>query len=352
MSQANDRFESLQKKLPQGLLALAAAFYGIASRIRNALYDCGVLKIKRVNLPVVSVGNISAGGNAKTPLCLYLARLFRDLGRNPVILSRGYGGEARGPLEVSDADSARRVGDEPLLMFRAGERVVIARDRVAGARYIEEKHLGDIILLDDGLQHRRLHRDLNIIAVKMSSEQDAEEWRRGALLPLGFFREPLKPTLARAHTLIFVDRRSNVASHFSVPPDIAAGLPAQLAFFQASFSSSGVLQPGTKQVLPQQSVVAVCGIANPMGFLASLEQQGYPVTEKHIFPDHFPMSEATIAAIRAAIGPARPIVCTEKDLVRLKNIPAGLFVLPVELNIFRKEAFVDYLKLQHLQLFS
>lgn len=344
MSNRSDRHALLKSRMPTGVLAIAAGLYGLVTRLRNFFYDVGLIKVHRVALPVVSVGNISAGGNAKTPLCLYLAKVFREAGSTPVILSRGYGGEEEGPHHVQGTDAARRVGDEPLLMTRAGESVVIARDRVAGARYIEEKRLGDIILLDDGLQHRRLHRDLNLVAVKMSSELDAEEWRKGALLPLGLFRETVASAIARAKILIFVDRRSGPESHFVVPPDIIDNLPKNLGVFEASFVSCGVLDPLTKQPLPKQPVVAVCGIANPAGFLTSLEQQGYPILEKHVFPDHFPMSEATISAIRSAIGPDSPIVCTEKDLVRLKSIPAGLFVLPVELSLFRKEAFVEYLK--------
>src|SRR5947208_4644355 len=164
-------------------------------RAREKLYEHGLLATKRLNHPVISIGNLTLGGTGKTPLVIALAEALRDAGFRPVILSRGYGRTSRGVL-VAGADWEES-GDEPLLMKqRLGNvPVVVGANRFQAGQLAEQRQLGDIFILDDGFQHRRLHRDVDILTI------DPVEWEAGEmLLPRGRWREP-KASVLRAHAV-------------------------------------------------------------------------------------------------------------------------------------------------------
>lgn len=253
--------------------------FWLVTEVRNWLFDNKIFKTTKISLPVISVGNIHVGGTGKTPLVIFLALELKKKGYNPVVLSRGYKGRLRGPHIVVNSDSYTDVGDEPILIKRkAAVPVVIAKDRVKGAKFIQEKKLGDLVILDDGYQHRWLHRDLNILLLPSET---------GSLLPHGTLREDLR-NKSRA--------------------DIVIEKPERVSYLHAKNPSpSLILDPLT----------LVTGIANPERVKSSIEKLGFKVGEFITFPDHHPFSAEERAKYKDA-------VTTEKDLVRFPE--AKVFV--------------------------
>ena len=169
--------------------------------MRNALYDRGVLRARRLDRPVVSVGNISAGGSGKTPFVMLLGELLKARGVKFDVLSRGYGRKSRGVLLVDPAGLPHEFGDEPLLIARRLRvPVIVGEDRYEAGRFAESKFGSQLHLLDDGFQHRRLARDFDIVLV---TPQDATD----RLLPAGRLREPLR-SLNRADAVVLASGAS------------------------------------------------------------------------------------------------------------------------------------------------
>ena len=308
--------------LARPILAPLSALYRVVTGLRNVLYDRGFCSSYQSALPVISVGNLTVGGNGKTPLCLYLVEQLKELGYKPVILSRGYGGNLSGPHRVQENDSPSAVGDEPLLMARSsGVPVVIARARSEGARFTEREGLGDLIVLDDGFQHRKLKRDLDIITVFAGSDEAIADFARGELLPLGRFREDRDAGLHRASMV--------VASYRSVlPPGTDVGalderlqrvLPLGMPVVRAYYEFVEVRSLDGERSIPDCAVQAFAGIANPQGFFESLKRVGYTVEGEHAFRDHHPFTEGEVTKLIDA-HPGALFVCTEKDGVKLREM--------------------------------
>ncbi len=335
------------RSLIQGVfLRILSGIYDGITSARNYLYDAGFLSAYTSSIPVVSVGNVTVGGNGKTPLCLYLVEQLVARGMKPVILSRGYGGRQRGPHRVSDVDTAVDVGDEPLLMARrSGVPVYIARSRSSGARRIEEDEAGDVIVLDDGFQHRRLERDVNIVSIFGGSEKAIEEFARGRLLPYGRFREDRERALSRAD-LAVVSYRRVFPMEGEVPQvdeRILRALPKTVTVFRAFYKSLGVLGLADARPIEPRGVRALSGIANPEGFYQSLSDLGFTVTGRHAYPDHYGFTEDEVVALLASY-PGELFVCTEKDAVKIKGMGerarAAFAELKVSLAVIPSDAFM------------
>ncbi|MCB0339563.1 MAG: tetraacyldisaccharide 4'-kinase, partial [Bdellovibrionales bacterium] len=174
--------------------------------IRNWLFDNKVFSIYKSNLPVICVGNLSAGGNGKTPLVRMIVSELQKIGMQPVVVSRGYGGKIKGPYKVSVSDTPIDVGDEALIYAGDGVPTVIGRSRVAAVKFVESNKVGNVVVLDDGFQHRWLARDLNIVTVNCATDSDVEAFLVGHLLPLGRFRENRDRALSRADMIVFARR--------------------------------------------------------------------------------------------------------------------------------------------------
>src|SRR5437867_7674505 len=226
---------------------------------REKLYASAILPTLRLNHPVISVGNLTVGGNGKTPIVIALAEAFREKGLRPVILSRGYGRTGRGVLLVGS--SWEEAGDEPLMMkCRLGDvPVVVGADRYEAGLFAENQNLGNIFILDDGFQHRRLHREVDILAI------DPVEWCAGeTLLPRGRWREP-KTALTRAHAACVHDS------------DTVAIEPLPIPVFPVRYDVDGLYSkngPVSSQSLQGLAVVAFAGIAKPERFFRTLESMG------------------------------------------------------------------------------
>jgi tetraacyldisaccharide 4'-kinase len=255
-------------------------------------------------IPVLCVGNYHVGGAGKTPTVLALAKLLRDLGETPVVLSRGYGGELRGPVRVDPArHAASDVGDEPLML--AGTLpVVVSRKRAEGVP-LARAHGATVILMDDGFQSPAVVKDASLIVI--DSERGLGN---GQVFPAGPLRAPLRPQLARTDALIIV---GNGSAAGGVAAEIAAhGKPVLRAH----------LKPGEVQVasLRGKRVLAFAGIGDPTRFFNTLRSSGIEVAAQRAFADHHAYSQAELEGLIAeAKRDGLTLVTTEKDLARLRH---------------------------------
>ncbi len=283
------------------LSPVAALFGGIASRrILNA-------KPYRSTLPVICVGNFTAGGSGKTPLALLLGKLVAEEGREPWFLSRGYGGKLEGPERVDAGyHTASDVGDEPLLLARAFPTIV-ARDRRKGAAAIEVMaSTRAVIIMDDGLQNPALAKDLSIAVV------DARRgFGNGRVIPAGPLRAPLDVQARLIQLVVLMGQKS--AENNSVADMIGKLTDAPVVAAETRPNGEAARFRGRK-------VFAFAGIANPNRFFSTLEHLGADIAGKRAFADHHPFSEAEARELlERADRLGATLVTTEKDLARLSG---------------------------------
>lgn len=267
---------------------------------REKLYSSGILSAQRLHHPVISVGNLTLGGTGKTPTVIALAEHLRDRGFAPIILSRGYRRTSREIFVVGS--NWEEAGDEPYLMkLRLGNiPVIVGADRYKAGLLAERKQLGNIFILDDGFQHRRLHRDVDIVMI------DPIEWAEGeALLPTGRWREP-KSALARAHAACIQDNGGFVMPSLPIP---AFGVRTEVL---GLYRDDGFVPVET---LKGKAIVAFAGIAKPERFFAALESLGIHPLRCVRFRDHHRYSRREIERLEGEL-----LVTTEKDAVRLAGM--------------------------------
>lgn len=262
-------------------------------------------------VPVISVGNIVVGGAGKTPVAMAIARRLIALGRTPAILSRGYGRRGREPIVVEPASSVADVGDEPLMMARRGLRVLVGPRRALLAQEAVKRG-ADVLVLDDGLQHRGLHRDLDVLVVDASNPLG-----NARRLPRGPMREGLQ-ALERVG-LVWLTRVD--LARPDDPQIRAFGEPAVESAYAAAADLRG------------ERVFLFAGIARPQPFEALVRSLGASVAGVRWFRDHHRFTERELDDLRRA---GARLVTTEKDAARLPpGFPAT--ALPVELRIVRGE---------------
>ncbi len=254
---------------------------------------------RRLAWPVVSIGSLSAGGAGKTPVVAALAELLGRLGFAVDVLSRGYGRSSATVKRVDAAGTAEQFGDEPLAMARAGLTVYVGADRYTAGRLAEVGELArsqGIHLLDDGFQHRRLARALDVVLL---TAEDTEDW----LLPAGNLREPLR-RLRKADIVVL--RENETEALRPVVRRLGGEMPIWVV--QRRLVLAPVLGP----------VVAFCGIARPDGFFAMLRARGVEVAETVVFSDHYRYGQRDAEHLRS-VAKGRMLVTTEKDEVRLSQ---------------------------------
>jgi tetraacyldisaccharide 4'-kinase len=292
---------------PTSLLLLPLAWaYGAVMGARRVFYEQGWLPSYRIGRPVVVVGNLTVGGTGKTPLVAWLAEKLTERGLRVGILSRGYGSNATAPRVIEPGSRWQDSGDEPLLLRqRTGCDVVVATDRVAGAQLLVQRG-ADVILADDGLQHLRLARDVEIVVI-----DGARGFGNGRLLPAGPLREP-SARAALANVVVV----NGPPEHFSIALAPAA---RDLSSVQMTLKPGRVLPvAGVRADRALESfcgrrVHAVAGIGNPWRFFADLRGRGLDIIE-HPFPDHHPFAPADLN-----FGDAHPVLMTEKDAVKCRT---------------------------------
>jgi tetraacyldisaccharide 4'-kinase len=306
---------------PKGATPLAARLlsplgwlYGRAAFFKQR-FSAG----ERIGIPVICVGNVTAGGAGKTPTALFLAERLKAMGERPHFLSRGYGGTLEGPLRVNPArHSAAEVGDEPLLL--AGEAPCwISADRVKGARAAEEDG-ASVLIMDDGFQNPSLQKDLSFLVI------DGEAGLgNGKVMPAGPLRETYEAALSRAEAVIVIGA-GEPGRH---PAEMAER--AGLAVFSAR------LTPGEAEAaaLRGQKTVAFAGIGRPEKFFRTLEEIGADIQSRHGFPDHAPYSQKDLDGLaKEAARREAVLVTTEKDAMRCRGLSLPrLVTLPVRLDV-------------------
>jgi tetraacyldisaccharide 4'-kinase len=309
-----------------------APLYRGAVAARLGAYRRGWLRKAKLPVPVISVGNLTFGGTGKTPMVVALVRDLVRLGRHPAVLTRGYRRQddrqavVLGPNPRQRADE---VGDEPLELARRlpGVPVVVDADRERGG--LEAIRLGgDVVVLDDGFQHLRLERDLDVVLVDAG-----DPWGGGRLPPLGRLREPAA-ALLRADAVVIT----------KAPPDwrpVVAGIEAEieriapaLQVFVSRLRPSRVRRPDGEGVDPEElrgrRVYAFAGVGRPGGFTDSLREVDTEIVGNRWFPDHHTYSERDLNEVLAAARAADAVpVTTAKDAVKLPE-DAGVWVLEVE----------------------
>lgn len=327
-----------------GGLAPAAWLFGTAGRLRGLAYDRGWLAPRRAPIPVVSVGNLAVGGTGKTPVVLEVARRLSELGHRPAILSRGYGADAAEARVVADADgprlSAAEAGDEPLLIARRLPGVLVLAGPDRGALAEEAARRGaTVAVLDDGLQHRRLARDLEIVVVDAS-----DPLGNGHLLPRGPLREG-PAALGRAD-LVWLSRVDETpARAFGSQADLRrllSGLEAPVvrSRYRPSVVCDCAGRPlGPAADLAGRSVVVLAGVGRPGSFVHTLTRLGARVVGEHLYGDHHRFTAAELeGALAEARAKAAWVVTTEKDAARLPPETAEVRGLRVEVELTEGEA--------------
>ncbi|MBN1382092.1 MAG: tetraacyldisaccharide 4'-kinase [Deltaproteobacteria bacterium] len=350
--------ETLASSLLKRILYLLSLPYRLLVEVRNSLYDRSVLKQKHLPCKVISVGNITVGGTGKTPMTILLAKLLKDAGFRPAILSRGYRGKnSSGVNVVSDGQrvlmNADEGGDEPLLIAHTCPDipVITGPKRHLTGRFAVEHFGVDILVLDDGFQHRRLFRDIDIVLV------DAQRpFGNGFLLPRGPLRET-KTALRRADIIVKTEVEASTAvtqngrclrpdNHIR---DVFRGQREPREFIERKSGQS---------LLPvdwrDKKVCAFAGIAVPDSFKKTLEKIGVDVTAWLTFPDHHRYTYNDIKEIKrlARQADVDAVVTTEKDGVKLSGYPeflADIYLLKIEMTIspsqdMLKAAILDKLR--------
>jgi tetraacyldisaccharide 4'-kinase len=278
--------------------------------LRRAGYALRLLKSVRVPVPVIVIGNLTVGGSGKTPLAIHVAERLRTQGWSPAIVSRGYGGTATAPRSVTLASDPGEVGDEPVLMARrSGGPVWVGADRVEVVEtLLRETPRCDVVILDDGLQHYALRRDLEIAVV------DARAFGNGFMLPAGPLREPR--TRLRSVDAVVAHGTDRVRGY-------AMTLEGEEAHRATDARERRLLA-----AFAGERVHAVAGIGDPERFFRHLARRGLKVVP-HPFPDHHPFAAGDLE-----FGDAAPVLMTEKDAVKCKRFAQPThWILPVRAAI-------------------
>lgn len=292
------------------LLPLSLLFYSV-SVLRRYAYQRAWLKSVRVAAPLIVVGNISVGGTGKTPLVVYLVALLRKHGFKPGIISRGYGGTRHAqPQAVTAQSDPCQVGDEAVLLARRCQcPVMVSADRVAAAQQLVQNGDCDVVISDDGLQHYRLCRDIEIVVV------DGERgFGNGLPLPAG----PLRETASRLK---------------QVPLLVSTGQSRLSSLTQRLLPGAAVnlKNPQKSKALREfldDNIIAVAGIGNPERFFTSLENAGLAL-RRHAFTDHYPYNSGDFQAFAD-----QTILMTEKDAVKCASFAsANMWYVPIESDI-------------------
>jgi len=337
------------------MFSLLGSIYGKLADVRNRLYDSGVFETHDLGVHTVSIGNITAGGTGKTPLVAYVVGVLAGHGEKVCILTRGYGREnPKKRVLVSDGDeivaSVRESGDEPFQLAKMliGKAVVIAdAKRVSAAEWAKSKFGVTAFVLDDGFQHRRAKRDLDIVCIDATSPFGGRK-----MLPAGRLREPLD-NLKRAGAIV-ITRANHVPNIKDLRFEIS-NLAPHTRIFEAENRISNItaLEDFHTEAQRRQGIdisepiFAFCGIGNPSNFINLLVLEDIEVADSSDFPDHHRYEQPDVVRVEklAKQSNATALVTTAKDAVKLAGLKFTLpcYVVEIEIRLDDEAAFAALL---------
>jgi tetraacyldisaccharide 4'-kinase len=335
--------------LINALLSALSLVYRSVVCIRNNLYHAGLFPGKKLGCKVVSVGNVTIGGTGKTPTVISLARFLASQGRRPLVVSRGYGRQDESKVVVvSDGDQlltdARTGGDEPVLIGSKlrGVPVVTGADRYEAADYGIRRFKSDIVVLDDGFQHRRLHRNLDIVLIDAT-----DPFGNDRIFPAGILREPVR-SLRRAHAVVITKADQSLSLETLKERIRQATASRIFTSFQrpVDLIDGNGIETKSLSSLRGARVLAFSGIARPASFVSMLKALGANVVAEFVYPDHHRYGKNDLAALfrKAADERVSLIITTEKDAVRLRSLkPEGIWSLRIDLTIVEQEEWESFI---------
>ena len=304
------------------------------------MYDRKILKQKRLPCKVINIGNITVGGTGKTPTVIMLAKLLKEKGYKPAVLSRGYGGKTKVPVTiVSDGTQILKghvdVGDEPVLIAKSAEGVPVltGADRFLTGKEAVKKMGANILILDDAFQRRSIFRDVDIVLLNRE-----KPFGNGLLLPGGPLREP-PVSLKRADILIWKDRTFNGRYPQYQEQSIGSFLPVLSGYLKPKILVSGSTGDSLPlELLKGKNICAFSGVGSPEAFHETIKSLGISMATFLDYPDHYRYTAGDISDMRrkSSASGAEIIVTTEKDGVRLSDFPDFLkeiLLLRVEMEI-------------------
>jgi len=327
-----------------------APVYGAIMRLRAWLYQKNLLPRHHLPATIISIGNLTLGGTGKTPMAIYIARLLQQAGRCPAVISRGYGGSARTPINVVSNGQdilmePAACGDEPRLIAESlpGVLVLTGKKRAAVGRYAIEHLQADAIILDDGFQHLAIDRDLDLVLFNAHSLTTELPLRSSRVLPGGPLRErPAALERAQAFVVTGITDTTRAAVD-QLQRMLATRFPGR-PLFTGAYRVSGLMRHDNQPPAPslatvkQMKLYAFCGIAEPNSFQHELTRNGFTICGFTSFTDHHAYSAADLASLRrqAIAAGAQGFITTAKDFVKLRT--AGdqklpVFSLSVELDM-------------------
>ena len=340
------------------ILLPLSAIYSTVTRARLAAHRIGLLSVTKLAAPVISVGNLTTGGTGKTPLVEWVCRTIDVVayegvreGKKVCVLTRGYGkANPKSQVVVSNGTDLRaselQAGDEPFLLATnlLGIAAVISNpDRVAAGEWAIKKLHSDVFVLDDGFQHLRLFRDLDIVTI------DATNPWGGGLLPRGRLREPLRG-LRRADCVVIT--RTEQAGDPASIKDAVKRIAGKVPVLSSRMVTSGVRRLDGQNIdasaLLNEPVAAFCGVGNPGSFFNHLRREGYLVEFTRAFPDHhkYKQSELDTLVKEATDRGAKSLLTTAKDATKLQSFSLGIpcFVLEIQISIDDDEPLVALIR--------
>jgi tetraacyldisaccharide 4'-kinase len=289
-----------------------------------------------IGVTTISVGNLTVGGNGKTPFTLFVAERLRERGLAVGVISRGWGRKENAAALVSDGNrilmSPREAGDEPVMMAKSfSGSIAVARRRIDAARMLSARAPFDVFVLDDGFQHLRLHRDLDLLLINAR-----RGFGNGWVLPAGPLREP-RDAIARADAIVLID---SGGADETAPALLDFGVPDRIPILRASISPHAMVLADAAGwhehplALSGIRVAAVSGLADSAGFHTMLARLGATVVAALDFPDHHDYTPYDFENILSAARDADRIVTTEKDLVKLERFPhSGVSIYALRLAV-------------------
>jgi tetraacyldisaccharide 4'-kinase len=340
-SPGNSKNRGALRRLVGVFLLPLSWLYGAVCKARLLLYQRGWLKQEKLGARVVSVGNVTLGGTGKTPLVIYLAQKLREKNHKVAVLTRGYKRRTSGLVEITQ-DTKKRiawedVGDEPyLLSIRLPDvPIMVCKDRVASGKRAIRNFGSEILLLDDGFQHLKLKRDLDVVAI-----DSVNPFGNRRLLPAGILREPLS-SLKRADVFVLTkaDQTSRQNELIEKLKTQKPDAPVLRSVYQVSDVEDLIdHSPVDLQDLRGKSALLLSGIGNPFSFEKTVEHLNVKILKHRIFPDHFAYREKDVDDLvrQAQDQGADFIITTEKDSVRIplvKRPGIPIYVVKIDLRI-------------------